>query len=365
MIVDNFEPSPTPATPPRPKLIFPASLVQSPNPQTTLGIPGHCDNTPAHVPRRRIPLRRPHALPALRRLRPAAAPPSPSACGTTSAHVDDLDEARRMMHRAFDRGITHFDLANNYGPPPGSAEENAGRILAEDFACHRDELVISTKAGHLMWDGPYGEWGSRKHLLSSLDQSLRRLRLDYVDIFYSHRPDPDTPLEETIGALVTAVQQRQGPLRRPVEIPAETAPPGGQDARAKPASAAWSISHHIRSSTAGRRRTGILDWLDDKNIGCSSSARSPRECSPASTSTAFRPIHAPPGPTASSSPTRSRPASTNSAPSPPSPPKRGHPLHHLALRWVVRNKRVDHRHHRRPQRRPTRRLPRRPRRPAT
>ncbi|MEP2776233.1 MAG: aldo/keto reductase [Luteolibacter sp.] len=120
-------------------------------------------------------------------------------------HHDDLPEARKIMHRAFDRGVTHFDLANNYGPPPGSAEENVGRILAEDFACHRDELIITTKAGHLMWDGPYGEWGSRKHLLSSLDQSLKRLRLPYVDIFYSHRPDHETRLEETMSALATAV----------------------------------------------------------------------------------------------------------------------------------------------------------------
>lgn len=120
-------------------------------------------------------------------------------------HVDDFEEARRMMRRSFDRGITHFDLANNYGPPPGSAEENVGRILVEDFACHRDELFISTKAGHDMWSGPYGKAGSRKHLLSSLDQSLKRLRLDYVDVFYSHCPDPDTRLEETMSALATAV----------------------------------------------------------------------------------------------------------------------------------------------------------------
>jgi L-glyceraldehyde 3-phosphate reductase len=118
---------------------------------------------------------------------------------------DDFQEARRIMRRAFDRGVTHFDLANNYGPPPGSAEENVGRILAEDFANHRDELIITTKAGHLMWGGPYGEWGSRKHMLSSLDQSLRRLRLPYVDVFYSHRPDPETRLEETMSALATAV----------------------------------------------------------------------------------------------------------------------------------------------------------------
>lgn len=119
---------------------------------------------------------------------------------------DDFANAREMVLRSFDAGITHFDLANNYGPPPGSAEETCGRILREDLAGHRDEIVISTKAGHRMWPGPYGEWGSRKYLLASLDQSLRRLGLDYVDIFYSHRPDPETPLEETIGALVTAVQ---------------------------------------------------------------------------------------------------------------------------------------------------------------
>ena len=120
--------------------------------------------------------------------------------------VDDHDNARAMVLRSFDLGITHFDLANNYGPPPGSAEETFGRILREDLAAYRDELIISTKAGYLMWPGPYGEWGSRKYLLASLDQSLKRMGLDYVDIFYSHRPDPDTPLEETVGALVTAVQ---------------------------------------------------------------------------------------------------------------------------------------------------------------
>ncbi|MFJ6433495.1 aldo/keto reductase [Streptomyces sp. NPDC091416] len=113
----------------------------------------------------------------------------------------------RILRRAFDLGITHFDLANNYGPPPGSAETAMGRSLATDFARHRDEIIVSTKAGYLMWDGPYGEWGSRKNLLSSLDQSLGRLGLDYVDIFYSHRPDPETPLEETMGALHSAVQQ--------------------------------------------------------------------------------------------------------------------------------------------------------------
>ncbi len=120
---------------------------------------------------------------------------------------DSPATARDLILRAFDLGITHFDLANNYGPPPGSAETNFGRILRKDLASHRDEMIISTKAGYLMWDGPYGEWGSRKNLLASLDQSLKRMGLDYVDIFYSHRPDPDTPLEETMGALDHAVRQ--------------------------------------------------------------------------------------------------------------------------------------------------------------
>ena len=117
-----------------------------------------------------------------------------------------FEGAREMVLRSFDAGITHFDLANNYGPPPGSAEENFGRIMATDLHAYRDELVISTKAGYDMWPGPYGEWGSRKYLLASLDQSLRRMGLEYVDIFYSHRFDPTTPLEETMGALDTAVR---------------------------------------------------------------------------------------------------------------------------------------------------------------
>ena len=118
-----------------------------------------------------------------------------------------LDTARSIVRRAFDAGVTQFDLANNYGPPPGAAEEAFGRILATDLRAHRDELVVTTKAGYDMWPGPYGEWGSRKYLLASLDQSLRRLGVDYVDIFYSHRFDPDTPLDETMGALDTAVRQ--------------------------------------------------------------------------------------------------------------------------------------------------------------
>ncbi len=120
--------------------------------------------------------------------------------------VDRHENSRALILRSFDLGITHFDLANNYGPPPGSAERTFGRILREDLAAYRDELIVSTKAGYDMWPGPYGEWGSRKYLLASLDQSLRRMGLDYVDIFYSHRPDPDTPLEETMGALDRAVR---------------------------------------------------------------------------------------------------------------------------------------------------------------
>ncbi|MGH3310098.1 MAG: aldo/keto reductase [Streptomyces sp.] len=118
-----------------------------------------------------------------------------------------LDGQRAILRKAFDLGVTHFDLANNYGPPPGSAETTFGRIFRQDFRPYRDEILVSTKAGNLMWDGPYGEWGSRKSLLASLDQSLGRMGLDHVDIYYSHRPDPDTPLEETMGALHSAVQQ--------------------------------------------------------------------------------------------------------------------------------------------------------------
>jgi len=120
--------------------------------------------------------------------------------------VDVFENARAMLLRAFDLGITHFDLANNYGPPPGSAEETLGRVLVKDLHPYRDELIISTKAGYRMWPGPYGEWGSRKYLIASLDQSLKRMGLDYVDIFYSHRPDPETPLEETMQALDYAVR---------------------------------------------------------------------------------------------------------------------------------------------------------------
>jgi len=182
-------------------------------------------------------------------------------------HVDNFEEARRITHRAFDRGITHFDLANNYGPPAGSAEENVGRILQEDFAAHRDELVISTKAGHLMWDGPYGDGGSRKHLLSSLDQSLKRLRLDYVDIFYSHRPDHETRLEETMSALVTAVNSGKAlyvglskyPLKRLKKAVKILKDEGIRTLVYQPP---YSILNRWPDTE------GILDWLLDEGIGC-------------------------------------------------------------------------------------------------
>ncbi len=180
---------------------------------------------------------------------------------------DDFEEARRMMRRAFDRGITHFDLANNYGPPPGSAEENVGRILVEDFTCHRDELVISTKAGHDMWNGPYGQAGSRKHLLASLDQSLRRLRQNYVDIFYSHCPDTETRLEETMSALVTAVQSGRAlyvglskyPLKRLKKAVRILKDSGIRCLIYQPP---YSILNRWPESE------GILDYLLEEGIGC-------------------------------------------------------------------------------------------------
>ncbi len=181
--------------------------------------------------------------------------------------VDDFEEARQIMRRAFDRGITHFDLANNYGPPPGSAEENAGRILVSDFVCHRDELVISTKAGHDMWSGPYGMNGSRKHLLASLDQSLKRLRLSYVDIFYSHCPDPDTRLEETMSALATAVQSGKAlyaglskyPLKRLKKAVKILKDMGIRCLIYQPP---YSILQR------GVEGEGILDYLQEEGIGC-------------------------------------------------------------------------------------------------
>ncbi|WP_431200083.1 L-glyceraldehyde 3-phosphate reductase [Mucilaginibacter sp. P19] len=138
-------------------------------------------------------------------------------------HVDVADNYRKILHLAFDSGITHFDLANNYGPPPGSAEENFGKILKEDFRDYRDRLIISSKAGYTMWSGPYGDWGSKKYLVASLDQSLKRMGLDYVDIFYHHRPDPNTPLEETMATLDLIVRQGKALYVGVSNYPAELA----------------------------------------------------------------------------------------------------------------------------------------------
>jgi L-glyceraldehyde 3-phosphate reductase len=179
--------------------------------------------------------------------------------------VDTLENGRAMLHRCFDLGITHFDLANNYGPPPGSAEENFGRIFQDDFRAYRDELVLSTKAGYRMWDGPYGEWGSRKYLLSSLDQSLKRMAVDYVDIFYSHRWDPETPLEETMSALTTAVHSGKAiyagisnydpdQTARAVEILRQSGTP--------------CVIHQMKYSIFQRTpEDGLFDVLGDKGVG--------------------------------------------------------------------------------------------------
>jgi L-glyceraldehyde 3-phosphate reductase len=180
--------------------------------------------------------------------------------------VDRLENGRAIARRAFDLGVTHFDLANNYGPPPGSAEENFGTLFRQDFHPYRDELIISTKAGYDMWPGPYGEWGSRKYLLASLDQSLKRMGLDYVDIFYSHRPDPETPLEETMGALDSAVRQGKAlyvgissynpeMTRRAAEILAELGTP--------------CLIHQPSYNMFNRWvEDGLLDVLLEEGIGC-------------------------------------------------------------------------------------------------
>lgn len=180
--------------------------------------------------------------------------------------VDDQQEARAIMHRAFDLGITHFDFANNYGPPPGSAERNCGQILTRDFEKYRDELIISTKAGYLMWDGPYGEWGSRKNLLSSLDQSLDRLQVDYVDIFYSHRPDPETPLEETMGALAHAIQQGKALYVGISNYPADMA---AQAIDLLADMGVHCLIHQPRYNMFDRWiEDGLTEVLIDKGVGC-------------------------------------------------------------------------------------------------
>ena len=180
--------------------------------------------------------------------------------------VDPLENARAMVHRAFDLGITHFDLANNYGPPPGSAEETFGRIFAQDLKPYRDELVISNKAGYFMWPGPYGEWGSRKYLVASLDQSLKRMGLDYVDIFYSHRPDPNTPMEETMAALDFIVRSGRA-LYAGISTysPEQTR----QAAAILRGLGTPCLIHQPRYNMFDRWiEKGLLDALDDEGIGC-------------------------------------------------------------------------------------------------
>jgi L-glyceraldehyde 3-phosphate reductase len=180
--------------------------------------------------------------------------------------VDVFENGRAMCRRAFDLGITHFDLANNYGPPPGSAEENFGKIMQLDLAPYRDELIISTKAGYLMWPGPYGEWGSRKNLLSSLNQSLKRMNLDYVDIFYSHRPDPNTPLEETMMALDQAVRQGKALYAGISNYPA---PMAAQASKILKELGTPCLIHQPKYSMFERWVEGeLLDVLEKEGIGC-------------------------------------------------------------------------------------------------
>jgi len=180
--------------------------------------------------------------------------------------VDPAENSRAMVWRAFDLGITHFDLANNYGPPPGSAEETFGQILRQDLAPFRDELIISTKAGYLMWPGPYGEWGSRKYLVASLDQSLRRMGMDYVDIFYHHRPDPETPVEETMGALDHIVRSGKALY---VGISSYTADQTRQAAKTLKALGTPCLIHQPRYSMFDRWiEGGLLTVLREERIGC-------------------------------------------------------------------------------------------------
>ncbi|GAA2480471.1 L-glyceraldehyde 3-phosphate reductase [Streptomyces gobitricini] len=182
-----------------------------------------------------------------------------------------LASQRAILRRAFDLGVTHFDLANNYGPPPGSAESNFGKIFAEDFARYRDELVVSTKAGYLMHPGPYGEWGSRKYLLSSLDASLRRTGLDYVDIFYSHRFDKDTPLEETMGALASAVQQGKALY---VGVSSYSSAQTAEAAGLLREMGVPALIHQPSYSMINRwtEEDALLDTLEEQGMGCISFA---------------------------------------------------------------------------------------------
>lgn len=180
--------------------------------------------------------------------------------------VDVFEQFRQILRTAFDKGITHFDLANNYGPPPGSAEENFGRLLKKDFAGYRDEMIISSKAGYTMWDGPYGDWGSRKYLVSSLDQSLQRMGLDYVDIFYHHRPDPETPLEETMRTLDLLVRQGKALY---VGISNYDAAQTLEASRILKALGTPCVIHQPKYSMFVRWvEEGLLDVLAQEGIGC-------------------------------------------------------------------------------------------------
>ncbi|QGY57354.1 L-glyceraldehyde 3-phosphate reductase [Pantoea agglomerans] len=177
-----------------------------------------------------------------------------------------VDNSRELLRHAFDLGITHFDLANNYGPPPGSAEENFGRIMREDFRAHRDELIISTKAGYTMWQGPYGDWGSRKYLVASLDQSLKRMGLEYVDIFYHHRPDPETPLEETMRALDHVVRQGKALYAALSNYPADLAAEAIAILRDLGTPC---LIHQPRYSMFERTpEQGLIQTLGDAGVGC-------------------------------------------------------------------------------------------------
>ena len=181
-------------------------------------------------------------------------------------HIDSLENARNMLRVAFDNGITHFDLANNYGPPPGSAEENFGKIFKEDFIPYRDELIISSKAGWGMWPGPYGDWGSKKYLVASLDQSLKRMGLEYVDIFYHHRPDPDTPLEETMGTLDLMVRQGKALY---VGISSYQPEEAAKAIQLLKDLGTPCLIHQPKYSLFERWvEDGLLDLLGEKNIGC-------------------------------------------------------------------------------------------------
>ncbi len=180
--------------------------------------------------------------------------------------VDVMENFRSILHLAFDSGINHLDLANNYGPPPGSAEENFGRILKDDFSSYRDELIISSKAGYTMWDGPYGDWGSKKYLVSSLDQSLKRMGLEYVDIFYHHRPDPETPLEETMSALDLIVRQGKALYAGISNYPADKA---AEAIAILKRLGTPCLIHQPKYSMFERWvEGGLLDVLEKEGVGC-------------------------------------------------------------------------------------------------